>query len=89
MISYFDIDGLTGYESWWNSIDWDKHRQVVSGIQARIVKAVKNGFKEVVRGLQRLLANSHAAKLLAIRRVISNSGKRTPGDSAKIKSSRL
>lgn len=79
MISYFDINGLTGYESWWNSIDWNKHRQVVSRIQTRIVKAVKNGLKEVVRGLQRLLANSHAAKLLAIRRVISNSGKRTPG----------
>jgi len=43
------------------------------------VKAGKNGLKEKVRSLQRLLANSLASKLLAIKRVISNRGKRTPG----------
>jgi RNA-directed DNA polymerase len=79
MISYFDIDGLAGYELWWNSIDWDLQKQIVSRIQARIVKAVKEGLKETVRGLQRLLARSLASKLLAVKRVISNRGKRTPG----------
>lgn len=78
MIS-FDIDGRTGYELWWDSIDWSLQKKIVSRIQARIVKAVKEGLKETVRGLQRLLANSHASKLLAVKRVISNRGKRTPG----------
>ena len=79
MISCYGIDGHAGYELWWHSIDWNKQKQIVFRIQARIVKAVKEGSKETVRGLQRLLTYSHAAKLLAIRRVISNSGKRTPG----------
>ena len=78
MISY-DIDGRTGYELWWDSIDWSKQRQVVFRIQTRIVKAEKKGLKETGRGLHRLLTHSHAAKLLAIKRVVSNSGKRTPG----------
>ena len=68
-----------GLKNVWDLIDWDKHRQTVSRIQARIVKAVKQGSKQKVRSLQRLLANSLAAKLMAIKRVISNSGKRTPG----------
>lgn len=43
------------------------------------MKAVRSGLKEKARGLQRLLSNSLAARLIAIRRVISNRGKRTPG----------
>ena len=79
MISYYDIDGRIGYEQLWNLMDWDKQKLTVSRIQARIVKASRKGLKENVRSLQRLLANSLASKLLAIKRVISNRGKRTPG----------
>ncbi|MCP4349204.1 MAG: group II intron reverse transcriptase/maturase [Desulfobacterales bacterium] len=79
MISYYGIDGRAGMKPLWDLIDWDAHKQIVSRIQARIVKAVRSGLKEKVRGLQRLLANSLAAKLTAIKRVISNRGKRTPG----------
>ena len=79
MISFYDVDGRMGLKNVWDLIDWDKHRQTVSRIQTRIVKAVKKGLKERVRGLQRLLSNSLAAKLIAIKRVISNKGKRTPG----------
>jgi RNA-directed DNA polymerase len=79
MISLYDVDGHMGLKNVWDLIDWDKHRQTVSRIQARIVKAVKKGLKEKARGLQRLLSNSLAAKLIAIKRVISNRGKRTPG----------
>jgi RNA-directed DNA polymerase len=43
------------------------------------VKAVKEGRKKLVRGLQRLLRRSISAKLLAVRRVTSNRGKRTSG----------
>ena len=79
MISYYDIDGRTGTKPLWDLINWDTHKQIVSRIQARIVKAVRSGLKEKVRGLQRLLSNSLATKLTAIMRVISNRGKRTPG----------
>lgn len=90
MISYIiGIDGRTDmmrqwdFINWdkseWDLIDWKKNERIVTRIQARIVKAVKSGLKEKVRGLQRLLNNSLAAKLLAIRRVTSNRGKRTPG----------
>ena len=78
MISFYDVDGRMGLKNVWDLLDWGKHIQIVSRIQARIVKAVKNGLKQTARGLQRLLSNSLAAKLIAIKRVISNSGKRTP-----------
>ncbi len=68
-----------GYRNLWDLIDWEEQERIVSRIQARIVKAVKAGSTESVRGLQRLLSRSLAGKLLAIRRVISNRGKRTPG----------
>ena len=79
MISFYDIDGRVGFKQLWDLIDWDKQKLIVSRIQTRIVKAVKKGLKEKVRSLQRLLANSLASKLLAIKRVMSNRGKRTPG----------
>lgn len=43
------------------------------------MKAVKAGAKKRVRSLQRLLAKSFAAKLLAIKRVTTNRGKNTAG----------
>ncbi len=79
MISYYDIDGRMGSKRLWDLIDWDEQERIVSRIQTRIVKAVKNGLKEKARGLQRLLSNSLASKLIAIKRVITNRGKRTPG----------
>ena len=79
MISFYDVDGRMGLKNVWDLLNWDKHRQIVSRIQTRIVKAVRSGLKQTVRSLQRLLSNSLSAKLIAIKRVISNSGKRTPG----------
>ena len=70
---------MLGLKNVWDLIYWDKHKLTVSRIQARIVKALKTGLKQTARGLQRLLPNSFSAKLIAIKRVISNSGKRTPG----------
>ncbi len=79
MISFYDVDGRMGLKRVWDLLDWDQYKLIVSRIQTRIVKAVKAGLKEKVRSLQRLLSNSLAAKLIAIKRVISNRGKRTPG----------
>lgn len=73
------IDGPMSDDDCWNALDWHKAVRIVNRIQARIVKALKAGAKRLVRGLQRLLRRSISAKLLAIRRVISNRGKNTPG----------
>jgi RNA-directed DNA polymerase len=69
----------------WNTIVWQKVIKVVTRLQARIVKAVQSGDKKKIRDLMRLLARSKAAKLMAVRRVTSNRGKRTAGvDNVKL-----
>ena len=73
------IEGPQGAAAHWSSIDWAKIRRHVSRLQARIVKAVRAGNWHRVRCLQRLLAGSFCAKLLAVQRVSSNRGKRTAG----------
>ena len=45
----------------------------------RIAKAVKEGKHGKVKSLQWILTHSYYAKLLAVRRVTTNKGKRTPG----------
>ena len=75
----------------WHNIDWKTANRIVRSLQARIVKAVKGGKWKGVRDLQRLITHSTSAKVLAIRRVCENTGKRTVGidgqkwDSAKKK----
>lgn len=72
-------DGLKSNELLWNSIKWGEVENIVYRLQTRIVKAVKAGAKGKVRGLQRLLARSFAGKLLSVKRVTENRGKRTAG----------
>lgn len=63
----------------WQFIRWDKVVRRVKSIQSRIVKTVKEKRWNKVKVLQGILSRSYAAKLLAIRRVTENSGKRTAG----------
>ncbi len=63
----------------WNSINWKKAKQKVRELQMRIAKAVREGKFRLVKSLQWLLTHSFYAKLLAIKRVVTNKGKRTPG----------
>lgn len=63
----------------WAQIDWDQARSEVRRLQVRIAKAVKESRWNKVHALQRLLTRSFYAKLLAVKRVTSNRGKRTPG----------
>jgi RNA-directed DNA polymerase len=56
----------------------------VRRLQARIVKATQEGRWGKVKALQRLLTHSYSAKVLAIRRVTENQGKRTPGVDGEI-----
>ena len=45
----------------------------------RIAQATKEGSWGRVRALQRLLTHSFSGKVLAVRRVTENTGKKTPG----------
>ena len=73
------IEGPQGVADVWSGLDWTACQRHVRRLQARIVKALKAGCWHRVRCLQRLLARSWAAKLLAVKRVCSNRGKRTAG----------
>src|SRR6266480_6996983 len=63
----------------WYSIDWKKVHRTVRRLQARIVKAVREGKWHKVRALVYLLTHSFSGRALAILRVVSNSGAKTPG----------
>jgi RNA-directed DNA polymerase len=63
----------------WHSIDWKKVWRNVRRLQARIVKAVREGRWGKVKALVHLLTHSFRGRALAILRVISNSGANTPG----------
>src|SRR5258707_1467458 len=63
----------------WHDIDWASVSHNVRRLQARIVKATKEGRWGKVKALQRLLTHSFSGKALAVRRVTENQGKNTPG----------
>ena len=63
----------------WNNINWNTVESHVNRIQVRITKAVIKGNWNLVKRLSYLLTHSHYAKLLAVRKVIQNKGKRTAG----------
>lgn len=63
----------------WNSIDWITIRATVNRLQTRIAKATIEENWNLVKRLQYLLTHSYHAKLLAVRIVTQNRGKRTPG----------
>jgi len=68
----------------WDAVDWRDVETNVRRLQARIVKAVKEGRWNKVQALQHLLTHSVSGKLLATRRVTENDGKRTPGVDGKL-----
>jgi len=68
----------------WNSIDWHKTIIIVNRMQKRIVKATIEKNWKKVKKLSYLLVHSYSAKLLAVRRVTTNKGKKTPGVDGEI-----
>ncbi len=60
----------------WNSIDWREAQRQVRRLQVRIAKAVKENRWNRVKAIQYLLTHSFYAKLLAVKRVTSNKGRR-------------
>ena len=63
----------------WNSIDWNKVEHSVKRLQIRIAEAVKQKKLRKAKSLQWLLTHSFTAKLLAVKRVTENRGRKTPG----------
>ena len=61
----------------WELIDWTTVKRTVRRL--RIVKAFKQKDFRKVKDLQRLLRKSYHARLLAVHRVSTNEGWRTPG----------
>jgi RNA-directed DNA polymerase len=70
-VSHVEVD--------WHQIDWDAANRVVCRLQARIVQATQEGRWNKVHALQRLLTHSYSGKVIAVRRVTENQGKKTPG----------
>ena len=63
----------------WNQIAWEEAERNVTRLQIRIVKATLEQKWRLVKRLQHMLTNSFYAKALAVRRVTTNKGKKTPG----------
>jgi len=63
----------------WGSLDWDAIEAQVKRLQMRIAKAVMEKRWGRAKALQGMLTHSFHAKALAVRKVISNRGARTPG----------
>lgn len=63
----------------WSQINWTEAEEQVSRLQIRIVKATLEQKWRLVKRLQYLMTNSSYAKAIAVKRVITNKGKRTPG----------
>src|SRR5499425_2073737 len=63
----------------WYAINWQAINRNVRRLQVRIVQATKENRWGKVRALQRLLTHSYSGRVLAVRRVTENKGKKTPG----------
>ena len=63
----------------WNQVNWSLVQCAVDRLQMRIAEAVRQGRWHKVKALQYLLSRSFNARMLAVKRIISNKGKRTPG----------
>lgn len=74
-----DAGALPTWREDWNAIDWRKIYPKVRRLQVRIAEAVREERWGKVAFLQRTLVRSLPARLWAVRRVVSNRGKRTPG----------
>jgi len=74
-----DAGAIPTWLKGWDSIRWNQVRSQVRRLQVRIAKAVREERWGKVSFLQNVLSRTIAARLLAVHRVVSNKGKRTPG----------
>lgn len=69
----------SGPAAQWETMNWPHCEREVRRLQARIVKATREGRWGKVKSLQWLLTHSFYGRALAVKRVTHNQGKRTPG----------
>jgi len=80
MTAYAERAGApSGDAGHWHAINWARCYREVRRLQARIVKATKEGRWNRVKTLQWLLTHSFRGKALAVKRVTENRGRKTPG----------
>ena len=63
----------------WDTVEWYLIRKKVKKLQNRIAKAIRERKYNKAKSLQWILTHSYYAKLLSVRRVVTNKGKNTPG----------
>ncbi len=63
----------------WEQLRWIQHERQVRRLQARIVKATQARRWGRVKALQWLLTHSFSGRALAVKRVTTNQGAKTPG----------
>lgn len=68
----------------WEQANWPQIEAEVNRLQMRIAKAVRESRWGKVKALQRLLTCAYSGKMLAVKRVTENRGKRTPGTDGRI-----
>ena len=78
------IGAPPAFEETWDQINWAQVTDEVTRLQVRIAKATREGRWNKVQALQRLLTRSHSGKLLAVKRVTENAGKKTAGVDGRI-----
>ncbi|MBC3927531.1 group II intron reverse transcriptase/maturase [Undibacterium sp. CY21W] len=76
---HMDVSALSHAPQDWHAVNWRQVERNVKGMQIRIAKATREGKWRKVKALQRMLTRMLSAKLLAVRRVTENQGKRTAG----------
>ncbi len=74
-----DAGAVSRVEDEWDSINWNAAQTNVRRLQTRIVQATKAGRWGRAKLLQRLLTHSFSGKVLAVKRVTENQGKKPPG----------
>jgi len=73
------VCAASGMEMTWHKINWAECHRQVRRLQARIVKATQEGRWNKVKALQWLLTHSWNGRVIAVKRVTENQGKKTPG----------
>ena len=73
------VGAVSGEPAEWYAIDWPTIHRNVRRLQVRIAQATKERRWGKVQALQHLLTHSYSGKVLAVRRVTENTGKKTPG----------
>ena len=83
-VSDSSVGATTDMPLAWHQINWRRAERNVRRLQTRIAQATQAGKWGKVKALQRLLTHSFSGKALAVQRVTTNDGRKTPGVDGRI-----